>query len=84
MTMLKYAVQSKLRWAYDKHLRRHIKYKFQTHSKVMSWLLLLLLLLESGQNAFSGVTSVEGWWAWSEGRLINILSADDHRSLVCC
>jgi len=37
----------------------------------------------SGESSFSGVRSVEDWWAWSEGPLLHLLSASDHQSLVC-
>jgi len=44
---------------------------------------LFVSVVESGEQALSGVTSVQDWWTWSQGPLINILSADNHyHSLV--
>jgi len=37
----------------------------------------------SGESSFGGVTSVEAWWAWSEGPLLQLLSTNDHQSVVC-
>jgi len=52
--------------------------KYMMMMIMMSW-----LTRDSGQNSFTRVTSVDDWWTWSQGPLLQLLSTDDHHSLVC-